>query len=161
MLKDAYTEAKSLLGENRDAMDKIADFLIEKETITGKEFMKIFRKVKGIPEPEEEKKEEKISRIYGDAQGQPTYAGQVPVPGQPPYSGPGQPPSQGQAPSQGQPYYPGQTPGPGQPYVPGQLNGLQGQAPYQSQPFGQEQAANQDQKAAGTNGDRSENGGNL
>ena len=38
-------------------MDKLAEFLIEKETITGKEFMEIFRKEKGIPEPEEEKKE--------------------------------------------------------------------------------------------------------
>ena len=53
MLKNAYAEAKRLLSENRDAMDQIAAFLIEKETITGKEFMKIFRQVKGIPEPEE------------------------------------------------------------------------------------------------------------
>lgn len=59
MLKEAYEEAKRLLGENRDALDQIADFLIEKETITGKEFMRIFRKVKGIPEPEEESQEEK------------------------------------------------------------------------------------------------------
>ena len=65
MLKDAYEEAKRLLGENRDIMDKIAEFLIEKETITGKEFMKIFHQCKGIPEEgpkdgevEEEKKEE-------------------------------------------------------------------------------------------------------
>ena len=53
ILKDSYEEAKRLLMENRDALDKIADFLIEKETSTGKEFMKIFRKVKGLPEPEE------------------------------------------------------------------------------------------------------------
>ena len=52
MLKDAYEEAKRLLSENRDALDKIAAFLIEKETITGKEFMQIFREVKGIPEDE-------------------------------------------------------------------------------------------------------------
>ena len=58
VLKDAYEAAKSLLNENRDAMDQIADFLIEKETITGKEFMKIFRKEKGIPEPEETPEEE-------------------------------------------------------------------------------------------------------
>ena len=58
VLKDAYEAAKSLLNKNRDAMDQIADFLIEKETITGKEFMKIFRKVKGIPEPEETPEEE-------------------------------------------------------------------------------------------------------
>lgn len=53
ILKKAYAEAKRLLSENRDAMNKIAEFLIEKETITGKEFMKIFREVKGIEEPEE------------------------------------------------------------------------------------------------------------
>ncbi len=53
MLKSAYAEAKKLLSENREALDKIAEFLIEKETITGKEFMKIFREVKGISEPEE------------------------------------------------------------------------------------------------------------
>ena len=56
MLKEAYEEAKALLSENRDVMDKIAEFLIEKETITGKEFMKIFREMKGIPEPEEKDK---------------------------------------------------------------------------------------------------------
>ncbi len=62
MLKKAYDEAKSLLTENRETLDKIAAFLIEKETITGKEFMKIFREVKGIPEPDEsqEKKEDRI-----------------------------------------------------------------------------------------------------
>ena len=65
MLKEAYAEAKRLLSENREAMDQIAAFLIEKETITGKEFMKIFRQVKGIPEPEEGKKEEK-SRMGGE-----------------------------------------------------------------------------------------------
>ena len=58
MLKEAYAEAKRLLSENRDVMDKIAAFLIEKETITGKEFMKIFREVKGIPEPEEGQKDD-------------------------------------------------------------------------------------------------------
>lgn len=57
MLKEAYEEAKSLLMENRDVMDKIAEFLIERETITGKEFMKIFREAKGIPEPDEKKKD--------------------------------------------------------------------------------------------------------
>ena len=47
MLKAAYDEAKRLLTENREALDKIADFLIKKETITGKEFMEIFREVQG------------------------------------------------------------------------------------------------------------------
>lgn len=60
LLKDSYEEAKRLLSENREAMDKIADFLIQKETITGKEFMKIFREVKGLDEtPEESEKEVK------------------------------------------------------------------------------------------------------
>ena len=56
MLKVAYEEAKRLLTENREALDKIAAFLIEKETITGKEFMKIFREVQGIEEEEEPQK---------------------------------------------------------------------------------------------------------
>lgn len=45
MLKDAFAEAKRLLSENRTAMDRIAAFLIEKETITGKKFMDIFQEV--------------------------------------------------------------------------------------------------------------------
>ncbi|MBA4699472.1 MAG: ATP-dependent metallopeptidase FtsH/Yme1/Tma family protein [Ruminococcus sp.] len=63
MLKKAYEEAKRLLAENREALDKISDFLIEKETITGKEFMKIFREVKGIEEPEEGEEPKKEVRI--------------------------------------------------------------------------------------------------
>ncbi len=54
ILKDSYEEAKRLLAENRDVLDQIAAFLIEKETITGKEFMQIFRRCKGIADPEEE-----------------------------------------------------------------------------------------------------------
>ena len=57
MLKECYDEALSMLRENRDVMDKIAAHLIEKETITGKEFMKIYREAKGLPEPEEKKEE--------------------------------------------------------------------------------------------------------
>lgn len=62
MLKEAYDEAKRLLTEHRKSLDKIAEFLIEKETITGKEFMKIFHEVEGI-DPEEAKanKEERIA----------------------------------------------------------------------------------------------------
>lgn len=52
ILKESYEEAKRLLNENREALDKIAEYLIEKETITGKEFMRIFHEVKGIPETE-------------------------------------------------------------------------------------------------------------
>ena len=59
IIKESYEEAKRLLEENRDVMDEIAAYLIEKETITGKEFMRIFREVKGIPEPKEKSLEEK------------------------------------------------------------------------------------------------------
>ena len=50
MLKGAYEEAKSLLAAHRESLDKIADFLIERETITGKEFMEIFHRVEGSEE---------------------------------------------------------------------------------------------------------------
>lgn len=50
ILKASYEEAKKLLAAHRSTMDKIADFLIQKETITGKEFMKIFHEAEGIPE---------------------------------------------------------------------------------------------------------------
>ena len=53
ILSESYEEAKKMLTENREVLDKIADYLIEKETITGKEFMKIFRELKGLPEPDE------------------------------------------------------------------------------------------------------------
>ena len=53
MLKDSYEKAKSLLEENREVLDKIADHLYENENITGKEFMRIYRELKEIPEPEE------------------------------------------------------------------------------------------------------------
>ena len=55
MLEECYVQAKAILADNMDALDKIAGFLIEKETITGKEFMKLYREAKGIPEPGEEK----------------------------------------------------------------------------------------------------------
>ncbi len=51
LLKECFAEAKKLLSENRDVLDEIAKYLYEKETITGKQFMEIYRKVKGIPEP--------------------------------------------------------------------------------------------------------------
>ncbi|MCI6888473.1 MAG: ATP-dependent zinc metalloprotease FtsH, partial [Lachnospiraceae bacterium] len=53
ILKESYAEAKRLLSENREVMDQIAEFLIEKETITGKEFMEIFRRCKGTSEQAE------------------------------------------------------------------------------------------------------------
>ena len=61
ILKAAYDQALALLADNRDCLDKIAAFLIERETITGKEFMKIFREVKGIPDSETEQAEANVS----------------------------------------------------------------------------------------------------
>ena len=64
ILKYSYEEAKRLLSDNREAMDKIAEFLIERETITGKEFMEIFRQVKGLPEEEDNSQEGQEERIH-------------------------------------------------------------------------------------------------
>ena len=71
ILKESYEKALSMLRENRELMDKLAAFLIERETITGKEFMEIFRKEKGIPEPEVKeaaapKAEERPKKSYED-----------------------------------------------------------------------------------------------
>ena len=52
ILKESYDEAMNLLKDNREIMDKLAEYLIQKETITGKEFMEIYCKEKGIPVPE-------------------------------------------------------------------------------------------------------------
>ena len=59
ILKDSYEQAKKLLTEHREAMNRIAEFLIEKETITGKQFMDLFYEVEGI-DPSEAKKEARI-----------------------------------------------------------------------------------------------------
>ena len=56
IINEAYDEATRLLEENKEILDKISEYLYEKETITGKEFMKMFREMKGLPDPDEEKK---------------------------------------------------------------------------------------------------------
>ncbi len=63
LLRGCYAEAKELLSQNKELMEKLAAHLIEKETITGKEFMKIFRAEKGIPEPEEKKDEDSETKV--------------------------------------------------------------------------------------------------
>ena len=70
MLRDSYKQAKKLLKENREIMDKLAAYLIEKETITGKEFMKIFRREKGLPEPEETPEDGKSGPVKADEKAQ-------------------------------------------------------------------------------------------
>ena len=57
ILRECYKKAEELLADNREVMDKIAEYLIEKETITGKEFMNIYREVKGLSDEDEEEKE--------------------------------------------------------------------------------------------------------
>ncbi|MCI8484675.1 MAG: ATP-dependent zinc metalloprotease FtsH [Lachnospiraceae bacterium] len=64
ILKESYDEAVRLLQENRSILDEIAQYLYEHETITGKEFMKIFRELKGIPEPEEKTDAEKAAEGF-------------------------------------------------------------------------------------------------
>ena len=68
ILKGSYEKAKELLSENRELMDKLAAFLIEKETITGKQFMEIFRREKGLPDPEEEKEEKEQEKKQEEEQ---------------------------------------------------------------------------------------------
>lgn len=63
LIKESYKEAKRLLKENREILDKIAEYLIEKETITGHEFMEIYCKEKGIPVPEKGRGEESIAKM--------------------------------------------------------------------------------------------------
>ena len=58
IINSSYAEAMKLLDENREILDSISDYLYEKETITGKEFMKMFRDMKGLPDPDEEKNDE-------------------------------------------------------------------------------------------------------
>ena len=70
-LKACYDEAKELLSGNRELMDKLAAHLIEKETISGKEFMKIYRQEKGLPEPEEKPEEQTKAEIKTEPEAKP------------------------------------------------------------------------------------------
>ena len=57
IINDSYNKAMEMLKENRDVLDHISEYLYEKETITGKEFMKIFREMKGLLQEEDSKAE--------------------------------------------------------------------------------------------------------
>ena len=69
LINQCYEEAMQMLTENRECLEKISDYLYEHETITGKEFMKIFREIKGIPEPEEEKEKKSFMEQAMEAEG--------------------------------------------------------------------------------------------
>ena len=73
IINSSYAEAMKLLDENREILDSISDYLYEKETITGKEFMKMFRDMKGLPDPDEEKDGEE-SKDQENAQNDETSA---------------------------------------------------------------------------------------
>ena len=62
IINSSYAEAMKLLDENREILDSISDYLYQKETITGKEFMKMFRDMKGLPDPVEENKEQEATQ---------------------------------------------------------------------------------------------------
>ena len=70
IINSSYDEAYRMLEENREVLDKISGYLYEHETITGKEFMKIFREIKGIPEPEEESTKKSFMEQAMDAERQ-------------------------------------------------------------------------------------------
>ena len=59
IMEDCYKEAKAILSENMEAMDLIAEQLIREETITGKDFMRLYRQAKGLPEEEPKDKDDK------------------------------------------------------------------------------------------------------
>lgn len=69
LINQCYDEAMQMLVENRECLDKISEHLYEHETITGKEFMKIFREIKGIPEPEEESDKKSFMEQALEAEG--------------------------------------------------------------------------------------------
>ena len=73
IINSSYAEAMKLLDENREILDSISDYLYEKETITGKEFMKMFRDMKGLPDPDE-KKDGEESKEQENAQNDETSA---------------------------------------------------------------------------------------
>ena len=56
IMEDCYNESKRILSENMDAMDMIAEQLIREETISGKDFMRLYRQAKGLPEPDDSDK---------------------------------------------------------------------------------------------------------
>ena len=61
IINSCYDEAMQLLVDNREILDKISDYLFEKETITGKEFMKMFREMKGLPDEDESSEKKEVS----------------------------------------------------------------------------------------------------
>ena len=76
-MKEYYDRAVNIIKENRDALEKIAEYLIEKETITGKEFIKMYREIKGLPEPEDEKADKAEANKTDDNKADVTVAEEI------------------------------------------------------------------------------------
>ena len=66
VINQCYADAYNMLEENKEILDRISEYLFEKETITGKEFMKMYREMKGIPEEENLFVEEGASEVPAD-----------------------------------------------------------------------------------------------
>ncbi len=67
IINKAYEDATNMLIENRAILDRIAEYLYEKETITGKEFMKMYREMKGLPDEDEKPEEAKAQEAAKNA----------------------------------------------------------------------------------------------
>ena len=74
LINQCYDEAMQMLVDNRECLEKISEYLYEHETITGKEFMKIFREIKGIPEPTEENDKKSFMEQALEAEGKLTVS---------------------------------------------------------------------------------------
>ncbi|MCI2048919.1 MAG: ATP-dependent zinc metalloprotease FtsH [Lachnospiraceae bacterium] len=107
ILEDCYREAKEILSQNLDVMDKLAAYLIQRETITGSEFMRIYREAKGLPpEPEKtgaEKMEDDVRRAGTPVPPQTPPTQQVPPQTPPTQQVPPQTPPTQQTPPQTSP----------------------------------------------------------
>ena len=70
ILKESYKEAKRMLKENRDVLDKITAYLIEKENITGHEFMEIYCREKGLKKKKKNRGEESLAKMRSEREEQ-------------------------------------------------------------------------------------------
>lgn len=80
ILDECYAEAKGIISKHLDTMDRLAQYLIENETITGAEFMRIFREVEHLPQPQEDR--ETASRIFAVREESRQVGENIPVKGE-------------------------------------------------------------------------------
>ena len=80
ILDECYAEAKGIISKHLDTMDRLAQYLIENETITGAEFMRIFREVEHLSQPQEDR--ETASRIFAVREESRQVGENIPVKGE-------------------------------------------------------------------------------